>query len=423
MKGKPITNVTGAYSNSRPVWRHVSKPAPETTLWLAQTTASGMVPWFHWLGASPEDNRWRETGRSFYQWLAANEPHFRNRQPLADLAVVYPQNTIAFYRSGGPKPWRGGERTQTAEYLRGLYYALLEGRFLFDFIHQEDLPSAKLSKYRALLLPNAAYLSEAECEAIRGYVGGGGSVWATFETSRYNEWGDPRADLALAEVFGASLAGDIVGPAGNSYMRIEHTHAITRNFRGTALLPGPEDRLPIRRLRPGPSELTVVPSYPAFPPEMVYPRTSRTEEPAVVLSESGQSRVAYFPGDLDRTFWRSGSTDLSQLIRDSIRWVMGEAEPLLAVEGEGVVELFLWETEAGLALHVLNYTNPNMTRPFVRQFYPAGPFEVSLRLPAEGKLSEVGALRKAGNLPFQIEGSRVRFTLPAVADYEVVAIV
>jgi hypothetical protein len=64
MKGRTITNVTGACSNSRPVWRHVSEPAAETALWLAQTTASGMVPWLHWLGGAPEDQRWREVGRS-----------------------------------------------------------------------------------------------------------------------------------------------------------------------------------------------------------------------------------------------------------------------------------------------------------------------------------------------------------------------
>src|SRR5207249_1179911 len=49
MAGRTITNVSGAYSNTQPVWRHVSKAPAELNLLLAQTTASGMVPWFHWL--------------------------------------------------------------------------------------------------------------------------------------------------------------------------------------------------------------------------------------------------------------------------------------------------------------------------------------------------------------------------------------
>src|SRR5256886_14552630 len=80
------------------------------TMWLAQTTASGMVPWFHWLGGSPEDNRWREVGRSFFTWLADNEAHFRNRSSLADLAGLLPQRTVAFYsRPESKRPrYRGG---------------------------------------------------------------------------------------------------------------------------------------------------------------------------------------------------------------------------------------------------------------------------------------------------------------------------
>src|SRR2546426_10539705 len=132
MQGRTITNVTGAYSNSRPVWRHVAKPAAETTLWMAQTTASGMIPWFHWLGGAPEDQRWRDAGRAFFAWLAANEAHFRNRRSVADLAVLFPQSTIAFYRSGPAQgSWRGGGRAQTREYLPGVYYPPRQGPLLF----------------------------------------------------------------------------------------------------------------------------------------------------------------------------------------------------------------------------------------------------------------------------------------------------
>jgi hypothetical protein len=421
MKGRTITNVTGAYSNSRPVWRHVAKPAAETTLWMAQTTASGMVPWFHWLGGAPEDQRWREAGRAFYAWLAGHSAHFRNRGSIGDLAVLFPQSTIAFYRSG-QGGWRGAERTQATEYLQGLYYALLEGRFLFDFVHEKDLGPETLRRYRALLVPNAAHLGDEACRRIRAYAATGGSVLATFETSRYDEWGERRDDLALADVLGASIAGGVVGPAGNSYMRIERPHPLTEAFEGTALLPGPENRLPVRASGATAPILTVVPSYPAFPPEMVYPRAPRTDEPAVVLREQGRSRVVYFPGDVDRTFWRSGSPDLGRLIADAVRWLRGADPPPVTVDGEGILEAFAWETEPGYALHLLNYTNPNMTRAFVRRFYPVGRQAVRFDVAEGRRIGGVEALRAGRPLPFRQEGRSVRFEVPGVVDYEVVAL-
>jgi hypothetical protein len=423
MKGRTITNVTGAYSNSRPVWRHVAKPAAEMALWMAQTAASGMVPWFHWLGGSPEDNRWRDVGRAFFQWLAAHEAHFRNRRSIGDLAVLFPQSTIAFYRSGGTgASWHGAERAQTTEYLQGLYHALLEGRFLFDFVHEKDLGPATMEKYRALLIPNAAHLAADACRLIRAYAASGGSILATFETSRYDEWGDARPEPALADLFGAVPAGDVIGPTANSYMRLERPHPAVSGFEGTALLPGPESRLPIRARDAGRPVLTVVPSYPAFPPEMVFPRTPRTDEPAAVFRESGRSRVAYFAGDVDRTFWRSGNPDLGQLLANTIHWLRGDTPPPVTIEGDGVVEAFTWETEPGHALHLLNYTNPNMTRAFVRRFYPIGPLRVAFDVPAGRNVARVEALRAGGVLPFKQEGRTVRFEVPTVADYEVVAL-
>jgi putative glycosyl hydrolase-like family 6 (GHL6) protein len=424
MKGRTITNVTGSYSNSRPVWRHVAKSPAETTMWMAQTTASGMVPWFHWLGGSPEDNRWREVGRSFFDWLAANETHFRNQRSIDDLGVLYPQNTIAFYRSGertgGPRG--GGDQFQMSDYLQGLYYALLEGRFVFDFIHQDDLTPETLGKYRALLIPNAAYLSDQQNEQIKQYVASGGSVWATFETSRYNEWGDARSDFALADLFGASVAGSIVGPQGNSYARIEQPHAILKGFEGTALLPGAESRVPIKSLEQSPPVLSVVPNYPAFPPEMVFPRTPRTDEPAAVFRQQGKSRIVYFAGDVDRTFWRSGNTDLSQLIQNSVRWTLGDRRQPVSVAGEGMTEIFAWETEPGYALHILNYNNPNMTRGYLRRFYAIGPQQVEFDVAAGKKINEVRALRAGRALPFKQSGRTVSFEVPSVLDYEVIAL-
>jgi hypothetical protein len=394
-------------------------------MWMAQTTASGMVPWFHWLGGSPEDTRWKEVGRSFFTWLAANETHFRNRRSIADVAVLYPQRTIAFYRSGARAgAWRGAERAQTSEYLQGMYYALIDGRVLFDFVHEDDLSAETLSPYRLLVLPNAAYLPDEACTRIREFVGRGGSLLATFETSRYGEWGDARSDFALSDLFGVSAVGEIVGPSPNSYMRIVDRHALLAGFQGTDLLPGPETRLSVRAAGGASAviPLTVVPYYPAFPPEMVFPRTPRTDEPAVVVRQSDRSRIVYFPGDVDRTFWRSGNTDLAQLLQNAVQWALGDAPARVTIDGDGMVEAFAWETEPGYALHLLNYTNPNMTRGFVKRFYAIGPQRVELAVAPGRSIRAVRALRANRELPFTQQGTRVRFEVPSVIDYEVAAL-
>ncbi|MGH9581672.1 MAG: alpha-amylase family protein, partial [Bryobacteraceae bacterium] len=237
MKGRTITNVTGAYADTHPLWRHTSKNPLEMTMWLAQTTASGMTPWLHWLGGKPQDLRWQAPGRDFYRWIAQNEEHFVNRESIATLAVVFSQRTNAFYKVPG-----GGDVT---DYLQGMYQALLRGRFAFDFVHEDDLSSESLSKYKALILANAALLSDKQCRQLRAFVDRGGSLLATFESGFYDENGKERNRPGLAEIFSVQQNGAIVGPNGNSsYAKIERSHAILQGFSNTTLLPFAEHYRP-----------------------------------------------------------------------------------------------------------------------------------------------------------------------------------
>ena len=61
--------------------------------------------------------------------------------------------------------------------------------------------------------------------------------------------------------------------------------------------------------------LTRVPSYPDLPMEDVYPREAKTDIAEVYLREVGKGRVAYFPGDIDRTFWEVLDPDHGRLDR------------------------------------------------------------------------------------------------------------
>lgn len=414
-KGKMSTNVTGAWSTGGVRWRNAAKSPAEARMWMDQSLASGMVPYYHFIGGETgmgEDRRWMAPGREYFAWTARHDRHLTNRRSIANLGVVMGQRTHLFYN-----PPRGAAMSQ---YMDGMYYALLEGRFLFDFVHEDDLDEEHLRKYAALVLPNTALLSDRQCRQIAGYVKGGGSLLATFETSLYDERGQRRADFGLADVFGIHAVGVATGTTGNAfYARIERPHPILEGFRDTHWLPGAEYRLPV-----GPIDqpvLTVVPGFVAYPPELAYPMPSHTSEPAAVLREKGASRLAYFSGDIERTMWRSGHTDLSRLLQNAIRWVLGPDAPV-TVAGNGLAETFAWETEAGFAVHVLNYTNPAAHRGWLREFYPIGAQRVRMQLPGGRRATRVELLAAEKDVPFRLSGGAIEFTIPEVRDYEVAAI-
>ena len=164
-----------------------------------------------------------------------------------------------------------------------------------------------------------------------------------------------------------------------------------------------------------------MPGFVAYPPELSYPLQDHTNEPAIVVRQSGKSRLVYFPGDIERTMWRSGHTDLARLLQNAIRWVSGAAQPV-TISGDGVVETFAWETQAGFAVHVLNYTNPAMHRGWIRQFYPIGAQKVRMSLPQGRRVTRVELLRAEKNIPFTQSGGAIEFTIPSVLDYEVAAL-
>src|SRR5262249_39928438 len=138
-----------------------------------------------------------------------------------------------------------------------------------------------------------------------------------------------------------------------------------------------------------------------------------TNDPAVVLTEKGRSRLAWFTGDIERASWRSGNSDLSQLLQNSVRWVLKGSHPV-AVDGDGVVEMFAWETDPGFALHILNYTNPNLHKGWIRKHYPIGQQKVRFDLPPDARIARVQLLRSEMDVPFQQNVGRVEFTIPKV---------
>jgi hypothetical protein len=413
--GKMANNVTGAWSTGPIRWRNVAKSYNEAQMWYSATSASGLVPFHHIIGGEKgmgEDRRELSMPREYFLWTAKHDPHFKNKRTVAKLGVVIGQRTQLFYKTQ--------QDATMQQFMNGIYYALLEGRFLFDFVHEDRMDPEQLSKYSALILPNTALLSDAQCDQLRAYVKAGGSLLATFETSLYDEQNRPRENFGLADVFGIRKTGDVIGTNGNAfYARIERPHEILDGFTDTDWLPGAEYRVPIAAVDN--PVLTVVPGFPAYPPELAYPPVPQTEEPVVVLREQGTSRLAYFATDIERSMWVAGHPDLSQLLRNTVNWILRENKPVV-IEGSGLIESFAYETEPGFAIHILNYTNPNAQRGTIREFYPIGPQHVTFAIPAGRKVSRVQLLKSGANIPYTHTNDGIAFTIPSVTEYEVAAI-
>jgi len=424
LDGKVAANVTAAYSTGTPGWRNISKNPAEAQMWLNETVASGMVPYFHFVGAENgfvEDRRWEQVGADYFNWTAGHDAHLTTRRSIANIGVMIGQSTQLLY----PGPASAPSRAYMHETTQGIYDALLQGRFAFDFVHEDRLELERLAKYRALLLPNVAMLSDRQCEQLRAYVRSGGSLMASFETSLYDENLKPRADFGLADIMGVSKNGDAIGTNGNPYSaRIEApsanpSHPILQGFHDTNWLAGAQNRIPLKPVDA--PLLTVVPGFVRYPPELAYPAHPHTNEPAVVLRESGASRMAWFPGDIERTYWLTGHGDLLRLLLNTIGWVSHD-ERIVSVEGVGSIEMFCWETSPGYAVHLLNYTNFNAQHGWLRSVNPIGPQRVSMKLPSGVEVKSVELLRAGQSPSFVFQNQELQFTVASLEDYEVAAV-
>ncbi len=394
----------------------VQNPA-EVKIWVADGVANGLRPWFTKFSGTLHDPRWLKVVEEIYTRLHRWEPYLRNEEPLARVAMVYSQQTAWFY--GGP---RASQKVEDP--TRGMYHALVEARIPFEMVHDRLLDPEHIGQFKLLILPNIAALSDAQCEQLRQFVKGGGSLLATFETSLYNEWGARRLDFGLADLFGVFFRGRVEGPMQNSYLRLEHgtRHPILNGLEDAPRIINGVFRLDVGAREPFPNPpVTLIPSYPDLPMEKVFPRVPKTDIPEVYLREVGPGRVAYFPWDIDRTFWEVMCVDHWRLLRNTVEWALNEEHPV-TVRGPGVLDVTIWRQKASMTVHLVNLTNPMMMKGPFRELIPVTAQKVRVRLP-EGKRAGKVQLLAAGMAP-QVEESRGAITLmvPSVLDHEVIAI-
>ncbi len=420
MGNKPVGGIFSVGVEEPYRWKDSVQDGAEIRLWALDGIAHGLRPWFTKFSGTLYDRRWLPVVEGLYGWHYRNQNYLRQDHSLARVGLVYSQQTAQLY---------GGERAQqkVEDHTLGYYQALVEARIPFEMVHDQLLDADHTGGFQVLVFPNIAALSDGQCRQIREFVARGGGIVATYETSLYDEWGERRPDFGLADLYGAAFDGSLDERMQNSYLRLEtdpHTgkrHPILAGLEDAGRIINGVSRVHTRALGDGHAPLTLIPSYPDLPMEEVFPRVPKTDIPELHARQAGRGRVAYFPWDIDRTFWEVLAADHGKLLRNAVDWVANEPRPV-TVTGPGVLDVTVWRQQDSMTVHLVNLTNPMMMKGPVREFIPTPPQKVAVLLPPGSRARNVHLLVSESSPAVAETNGVVSLTVASILDHEVIAI-
>jgi len=441
---KLIPDSMAMYQAGRPTFRVGSKPPQEAHMWMIEGFAGGIQPWWHHIAAYHEDRRMYHTAEPIFKWHKANEEYLINRQPVASVGVVWSQENSDFYGRDDVEnkvnlPWRG------------IVQAMVRAGIPYLPVHA-DYIDRDASQFNLLVLPNVGSLSATQVESVKRFVSKGGSLFATGESSLYNEWGDELPDYALSDLFKTHCIKDDRGKnqeIGNrmdttlhSYLRIHpemrknvygpqtgtepdiigERHAVLTGFELTDIFPF-GGILTSKRVDPGAQTLmTFIPAFPIYPPETAWMREPVTDIPGLIINtQPNGSRIAFMPADIDRQFARHNLPDYGNLLTNIIRWTTKDDIPI-AIKGPGLIDCNIYKQPGRLIIHLVNLTSAATWRQPLDEYIPVGSITVKVKLPGD-VTGEFPNLMVAGQrIVADVSGGWSQFQITSILNHELVVL-
>ena len=364
---RPVRLITSIGPEHKYRWKDSVAPTEETKTWIVDGFAQGALPWFTKFNASVPDRRWVQPIIEAFNLHAKVEPVLRDMRITAEVALLDPTRT-------------GQLRAGDNDHEDGFYHALVEARMPFEFISDQVLSAERLAPFKVIVLANAEQLSEEQCAILREYVGNGGSLVASYQSSLYDENGRARADFGLGDVLGVRLT-EPSRPVQNNYIALMDEHPLNGGFEGTTRIIGGTHILGVEVEAAWVDvPWRFIPDFPDLPMEEVYQREA-PDGPAVICTENANGgRTVYFALNLGAIFWEALQSDHGRLIANAVGWALGKT-PDVTVVGAGLVDIAVHRSDTGLAIALVNLTNPMAMRGPIRETLPLPPQAVSIAVP------------------------------------------
>jgi len=391
----------------------------ETTLMYADTLANGANPWYG-IYYAQHDRPGALAAGDMNRFIQENREFLNRTESIANVALVWSRPTADYYRASVPVTDFTPEGTASPSPLagdhfaafRGWFDALIRGHFLFDVIDDFALCEEKiLARYEVVILPNCACLSDAEVAAIRKYVDTGGTLIATFETGRYDKWGDPWPDFPLKEIVGVDTEWKTFGPLNLDYLSITAESQMLEGL-SAKLIPAPRFGLEVT-----PTRGEVLAYYHQKMPARYHDLPPVSKNPAAVLSEFGKGRAILFAGTFDEQYAEFHNPDHERLLQGAVSAFSTRLVHLENAPSSVEVTLRRQVETRRLIAHLVNFTG-EMVRP-VRQIVPLFDVRISLA-PSLTAASSAKLLRLKESRPLGEENGRKVLLVPRLEAHEVV---
>jgi hypothetical protein len=376
---------------------------------MAEIVAHGAWPWVN-MASVPRDRRIFKEITPALAWQAQHQQILGGRTPGATVGVLYGTSSDADAVSG------------LSSHVMGACMALLRARIPFDLVELDRIQAGALQDYQLIVLPNISELSDSHSQQIRSFVSSGRSLVATFEASRRDTSGEYRTDFGLADVFGVTATGHApLEGLENAQYQIGGDHPIIQAYADTIVLPAASRLSLVQSLARTDTPLVLVPPAAAAPAEFALAEIPQVSRPVMFAREQEQSRIVYFPGDIDHAIWEQNSIDLAGLLANAVRWAHGSELPV-TVEGPGLVDIGVHVYGNMLQVHLVNLTSADAWRGSVEEVVTVGAQELRVVLRPGNAVQDAQLLVRGECPEYTISDNVLRVTVPELGAHELVTV-
>ncbi|HEY2015593.1 MAG TPA: hypothetical protein VGH38_18945 [Bryobacteraceae bacterium] len=355
-------------------WRFATVPRQEIALRSWQNMAHGGALTFEVNGTLDlQDRQALEAVKPIFRWAAAHEEYYVRQSSAARVLLLgAPADTG---RSYSEDSYRGMFRLLTEEHIPFAVSDNLDwlGKREFDLVVSTDWAPA----------------------ALRQYAESGGKVLIASAVK-------PDFEVAPVERTDADVKG---------YIRIRD-HAAFPSLKDTdlLLLNGPFTTVKTA----APHALTLIPPSLIGPPEFVHIDMKDTDTPAIATGRIGKGTVVWLPWNLGALYYRLSLPAHAGLFRDILDRL--DPQPQIRTNAHPLVEMSLMRQGGRTLLHLINLSGHSETGYF-------DPIPMSdIRIQVAGTFQSAKTVRSPGTIDVHRNQGYSEFTIPHLADYEVVVL-